>query len=293
MKCVERGLTLLEFPKMTLGMPKFTMPPIVETLLAVQFDPLIKMRITDYGLFWSKIRDAFPIVQEHPPVPSVIEASPAQPMVINPLQWRIGGGFPLPRVWFKGAPSAEAATGDRGIQLQTDRFMQNWMRSEPGKGQYPSYEANRTEFLKYFQIFSDFVEERELGPLTPNQCEVTYVNRITIEDGDLNKTFRACFPSLAVRHSTDFLPGSDSTGYMASFPIAGNYGRMHVMINGPVKLDAGDVVIDFRLTARGAPRGAAGGQIVNWLDLGREWVVRGFHCLTSEEMHRKWGYKHE
>ena len=277
---------------MTLGMPKFTMPPVVETLLAVQFDPLIKMRITDYGLFWSRIRDSFPVVQEHPPVPSVIESSPAQPMVINPLQWRIGGGFPLPRVWFKGAQSAVVAKGERGIQLQVDRFMQNWMRSDSKQRRYPSYEANRKEFLKYFEIFTDFAKENELGILRPNQCEVTYVNRIPIE-GDLNKTFRGCFPSLAAKHSTEFLPGSDSTGYMASFPIAGNNGRMHIMINGPVKLDTGDVVIDFRLTARGAPRGAASEQIVNWLDLGREWVVRGFHCLTSEEMHRKWGYIHE
>ena len=277
---------------MTLGMPKFTMPPVVETLLAVQFDPLIKMRITDYGLFWSRIRDSFPVVQEHPPVPSVIESTPAQPMVINPLQWRIGGEFPLPRVWYRSIPSAAARQGERGVQLQNDRFMQNWMRSEPNSGQYPSYEANRTEFIRYFEIFTDFVNERELGMLMPNQCEITYVNRIPVE-GDLNTTFRSCFPSLTAKHSTEFLPRSDSVGFMASYPIAGDRGRLHILIQGPVRLDSGVVVIDFRLTARGAPSGTTGDRIVNWLDLGRQWVVRGFHCLTSEEMHRKWGYKHE
>ncbi len=277
---------------MTLGMPKFTMPPVVETLLSVQFAPLIKMRITDYGLFWSKIRDSFPVVEEYPPVPSVIESIPAQPIVINPLQWRFGGSLLLPRAWFKDAPSPVDGRGERGIQLQADRFMQNWMRSGSKQRRYPSYEANRKEFLKYFGIFTDFVKECELGALTPNQCEVTYVNRIPIE-GDLDKTFQCCFPSLAAKHTTEFLPGSDSIGYMASFPIAGNKGRMHIMVNGPVKLDSGDLVIDFRLTARGAPGGAVGDQIVDWLDLGREWVVKGFHCLTSEEMHKKWGYKYE
>lgn len=277
---------------MTLGMPKFTMPPVVETLLAVQFDPVIKMRITDYGLFWSKIQASFPVVQEHPPVPSVIESIPAQPMVINPLQWRIGGAFPLPRVWFKSDPSAAVSTGERGIQLQNDRFMQNWMRSGPNKGQYPSYEINREEFLKYFDIFAEFIKERELGILTPNQCEVTYVNRIPIE-GDFNVTFQSCFPSLNVKHTTGFLPGNDGVGYMASFPIASDRGRLHILIQGPVTLDSGASVIDFRLTARGAPTGVDHDQIMNWLDLGREWVVRGFHCLTSKIMHEKWGYKHE
>ena len=276
---------------MPLGMPKFAMPPVVETLLAVQFDPLVKMHITDYGLFWRKIRESFPVVQEQPPVPSIMEITPVQPMVISPMQWRLGGEFPLPRVWFKsvGTPTG---TAERGIQLQSDRFMQNWMRSEPNQGQYPSYDSNRAEFLKYFGLFTDFITERELGIFTPNQCEITYVNRIAVE-GDLDTTFRSCFPSLTPKHSTGFLPARDHVGYTSSFPITGDKGRLHVLIQGPVKLESGLVVMDFRLTARGRPAGPASDQIIDWLDLGRKWVVKGFHCLTSDEMHRKWGYANE
>ncbi len=276
---------------MSLGMPKFAMPPVVETLLAVQFEPLIKMHITDYGLFWLKIRESFPIVQEQPPVPAIIEPA-AQPVAINPMQWRIGGEFQLPRAWFKSAADSATGTPERIIQLQSDRFMQNWMRSEPNQGQYPSYQHNRTEFLKYFGLFTEFIKDREFGILTPNQCEVTYVNRIAVE-GNLDATFRSCFPSLTAKHSTDFLPGSDSVEYMSSFPITGDKGRLHVRIQGPVRLDSGAVIMDFRLTARGTPAGPTTDQIMAWLDLGREWVVRGFHCLTSEQMHRKWGYTND
>ncbi len=280
---------------MTLGMPKFTMPPVVETLLAVQFEPLVKMRVTDYGLFWSKISEQFPIVQEHPPVPAVIESTLAQPIVINPMQWRIGGEFRLPRVWYRSSLSLAGGNGERGIQLQNDRFMQNWMRPEQAAERYPSYEVNRADFLKYLGLFAAFVKERDLGTIVPNQCEVTYVNRIPIAGGSngVHGLFAECFPSLAARHSTDFLPETDRIGYMASFPIAGGKGRLHVQIQGPVRLETGAVVIDFRLTARGAPVGTASHPIMDWLDLGREWVVKGFYGLTSAKMHEKWGYKHD
>ncbi len=277
---------------MPLGMPKFAMPPVVETLLAVQFDPLIKMHITDYGLFWLKIRDSFPIVQEQPTVPAIIEPTSAQPMAINPIQWRIGGELPLPRAWFRSVADTTAGGAECGIQLQSDRFMQNWVRAESNRGRYPSYDSNREHFLKYFGLFAAFTKDHEIGILTPNQCEITYVNRISIEN-DLDTTFRSCFPSLTSEHSTKFLPGGDRVGHASSFPISGDNGRLHVLIQGPVRLESGATIIDFRLTARGRPAGASTEQIMAWLDLGREWVVKGFHCLTSKEMHQKWGYTDE
>ena len=278
---------------MTFGMPKFSSPPVVETLLAVQFEPLAQMRVTDYGLFWNLISDEFPVVQEHPPIPAIIESVEAQPMVINPMQWRIGGEFPPPRVWYRSSPENINEAGEHGIQIQKDRFMQNWMRPGHNSGRYPSYESNRADFVKYLTLFKNFLAENKLGELVPNQCEVTYVNRIAVpsERGALHAAYAECFPGLTTGHSTDFLPGSERVMSLASFPIQKDRGWLHIQIHGPVRLATGAAAIDFRLTARGAPLKAASDPVMEWLDLGREWVVRGFHCLTSATMHQKWGYQ--
>jgi hypothetical protein len=42
------------------------------------------------------------------------------------------------------------------------------------------------------------------------------------------------------------------------------------------------------LTARGAPIGAGVAGALEFLDLGRRWIVRGFADLTTERMHIAW-----
>ncbi len=43
------------------------------------------------------------------------------------------------------------------------------------------------------------------------------------------------------------------------------------------------------LTARGAPRTSNLQGVLEFLDCGREWIVRGFEELTTEYMHGRWG----
>jgi hypothetical protein len=43
------------------------------------------------------------------------------------------------------------------------------------------------------------------------------------------------------------------------------------------------------LTARVMPNGATVDRAMKALDVGHEWVVRGFDDLTTAEMHRHWG----
>jgi hypothetical protein len=45
----------------------------------------------------------------------------------------------------------------------------------------------------------------------------------------------------------------------------------------------------FTLTARGQPLGTGLAGVLEFLDLGREWIVTGFDELTTPEMHRLWG----
>jgi len=45
----------------------------------------------------------------------------------------------------------------------------------------------------------------------------------------------------------------------------------------------------LNMTARGAPLGDNLEGVLGFLDIGHEWVVRGFTAITSDVMHRVWG----
>jgi uncharacterized protein (TIGR04255 family) len=49
------------------------------------------------------------------------------------------------------------------------------------------------------------------------------------------------------------------------------------------------IVLQFTLTARGAPQGGSDEQILAWFDMAHEWVVRAFRELTTPRMHELWG----
>ena len=52
------------------------MPPIVETVLSVQFEPLAGLHTAHLGLLWEKFRRDFPRSEEQPPIDQMIEQFP-------------------------------------------------------------------------------------------------------------------------------------------------------------------------------------------------------------------------
>ena len=126
--------------------------------------------------------------------------------------------------------------------------------------------------------------------LTPNQCELTYVNHA--DAGDALETLRimdpaTCGPELQgnwedfVAQYRFVLPGIVSE---ADHPI----GRLYVHA-GAAFTKEGNQVFQLMLTARGRPfspdlNGARG-----FMDSGRKAIVNNFAALTTERMHRIWG----
>ena len=47
-------------------------------------------------------------------------------------------------------------------------------------------------------------------------------------------------------------------------------------------------VLQLDVSATGRPTSSKTPDILEWLDLGREWVVKGFADFTTPEMHMKW-----
>jgi hypothetical protein len=55
-----------------------------------------------------------------------------------------------------------------------------------------------------------------------------------------------------------------------------------------IRNEDGVEILQLTLTARGKPDGSDLESVLNWLDVGRQWVVRGFTDFTSEQMHTLW-----
>jgi hypothetical protein len=78
--------------------PRFRRPPVIETLLAMQFAELEKFAIPHFGLFWSEIRDEYPRQEVKPPLAQEIEQFGGPP-----TQATVGLKFsqePEARCWF-------------------------------------------------------------------------------------------------------------------------------------------------------------------------------------------------
>ena len=54
-------------------LPDFGKPPVAETVLSLQFEPLSKLNPVHLGLLWQRFRGQFPMVEQHGPLPPVLE----------------------------------------------------------------------------------------------------------------------------------------------------------------------------------------------------------------------------
>ena len=123
--------------------PHFKNPPVVETVLGVQFAPLRKMRITHYGLLLPCLRDVFPTgnerlteVSEQLPLDPVIEIFETNMSQSAALRWSVSKAPPFPRCWYASENKQFLA------QVQPDRFIFNWRGARAsGHGQGGRREA--------------------------------------------------------------------------------------------------------------------------------------------------------
>jgi len=150
-------------------LPDFRKPPIAETVLSLQFEPIPGLASAHLGLLWERFRQELPLIEEHPPLPPVFETFdiplPAQ------LEVTIEEKPPVPRVWFVNETKTEL------IQMQPDRFIHNWRKME-GIEPYPHYEPIRERFRSEVAVLEEFLNDEKLGAMVANQCEITYVNHV-------------------------------------------------------------------------------------------------------------------
>ena len=201
------------------------------------------------------------------------------------FEFQISNAPPTPRLLMFSESETEV------LQIQEDRFGYSWRKLSP-EHEYPRYVNIRENFERELAGFQSFLSEEGLETLSPVQCEVTYVN-VILPDGvwvshsDLGKII----PSASPRLTEGFLPPPEQVRYASQYVIPGNeapLGRLYVSAEPGYLLDDGRPMYLMKLTVRGVPGGSGAAGIVETMDLGHEWIVRGFTTLTSGEMHRVW-----
>jgi uncharacterized protein (TIGR04255 family) len=179
------------------------------------------------------------------------------------------------------------------IQVQQDRFVFNWRKSD-GSVEYPRYEKVREAFLREIEVFERFLGREGLGRISPNQCEITYVNIIESENawkhhGELG----AVLTAINEEPQSSVLPKREEIRAAWRYVMRNQQGmpigRLHVVAE-PVFRRSDDLpMLHLRLTARGEPVDRNMDGVTRFLDLGREWIVRGFASITTPAMHEIWG----
>ncbi len=265
--------------------PEFDLPPVIETLLGVQFQRLEKWGTPHFGLFWQRIRDEYPQFEVQAPLQQQVERFGAEDVAPKSLSLRLQQEPPL-RCWFLNP------TGGRLLQLQNGHFIHNW-RLASEQDTYPRYDLTiRPQFETEWRRFCEFLASEQIPEPKITQSEVTYVNLIPRGQGwesaeDLPKVF----PCWAGACSGDFLPTSESVVLHANYVLPNQRGRLHIEAGQAIRSDDAQECLQLKLTVRGRPASNSLPDLMDWFDLGREWVVRGFTDFTSAPMHKLWKRK--
>lgn len=259
--------------------PSFLSPPVSETALGIQFGELQGFKSIHAGLFFKRIADKYPVVEEQPRLPPIFEYFPIRPVF---PQLKFEAGFRTPRVLFKNAEDASEL-----IQIQADRFGFNWRRPEGDTRPYPRYTEYSSKCLLEFQGFVDFCRDQGLGIPQPNICEVVYVNEIWPTDGETAiDLFGALFRGLA-QDELGFLGKPEAVTWNRLFRIDTDRGRLYAEGSIAKHRGRGDFVL-LKITGRVLHGESA--NVEETLRLAHDWVVNGFVELTEPVIcEQRWG----
>lgn len=257
----------------------FDHPPVVEVVCGAQFSPL-PLKTAHFGLFWAKVRDRYPHVDDAPPLGPVIEAPPNEAPQLAVLEF---SALPdLRRVHFKSRDGATL------VQLQHNRLHQNWRRQRE-RDQYPRFKEILPAFLSFWDEFKRFLAESSLPEPELTQYELSYVNHVP--EGALwnpEAGVERLFPW--VHPKNEALPGAPDLELALRYLAPTCNGRLHFTARTGLRVSDKTRVLVLELTVRGAPRDQATGEDLDeWLLAAREIVVRSFASLTSDEAHKTWG----
>ena len=260
--------------------PDFVRPPIVETVIGVQFTPLQGFRSHHYGWLWREFLSAngWNPVADEKPLPEYVER-------FDDIHLKLTRPDVSSASAFKVRLKLKSPDRSRTIQVQPDKFYFSWAREDSCT---PGYAVARPEFDRLFDAFQKFADTAGVGAIQPNLWEVMYVNQIPpgklwSEPKDWHRILPTLFPA-----SGPTCEGIRFASYHGEwhFEIEPRRGRIHLRIAKMVMNQRPDPVLLINLTARGQIDSE--GDWATGLDLGHDACVRLFCEITSDEAQREW-----
>lgn len=269
-------------------LPEYDDPPVVETLLGVEFAPLRGWTIVHFGLLFEAFKASFPDFETRGALPAS-QGYWDDVRVDDERTGEVSAVEPYVRCLYIDPAN------DRLIQVQRDRFVYNWRRET--KKRYPRYLPNvRPNFEQQWDHFVAFLERENLGQPRIRRCEVTYVNHF--ERGKLWQSIADLPELLTFWRGSQTEPGRDALGFVLPPPqyadINMRYGinehdHLDVELRRAERKRDQAEILQFSLTAQVVPDSPDRGGVLSAFDLGRRWIVRGFTELTTPRAHALWG----
>lgn len=258
-------------------LPTYDAPPVVETVLAVQFARL-DLSNALAGWYWKQyLGKQWPKSAVAPRLDDAFERFGDERTWGTP-SLRFTPGLEAPRL------QVFREDNQRLVQIQDTKFIYNWKKL-PGEP-YPTYKKLLPEFEQHLEHFEKFISDENLGEVNRNQWEVVYVN--FIPKGDMWQTaadWESIFP--AFKNPVDHLE-LDSVSSTWQYVIGKNLGRLRIELRHAKTQDDDkpQEVIRLQLAARGPITEKV--TLRAGCDLGHETIVRAFTKMTSSEAHKGW-----
>lgn len=249
--------------------------------MGVQFPRLSGLNASYVGDLHKVFSAEYPEYQERPPLEPIPEnfGPSGRPAITFQL-----ADFPaLPRLWFV------SDGGDNVIQIQQDRFICNWRRTDDS-AVYPRFQSCYSTFCQNLEKFEAFLSSNSLGSLKPSLGELVYVNHFptTTADGQ-SLAFSDICTLLAVN------PGGtkpEEVHLSAFYPIVDDgrrVGGIETSFAKQVHKGRGEPVFELRLNCRGTPLGPGLSGLRTFLELAHVEENKVFLSLTSQRLQKEWG----
>jgi len=266
-------------------LPDFENPPVIETVLGVQFAPIPGLTVAHFGWYWKSFLDqSWTNVVEAPPILEQFERF-GQKQTWN---------FTLPQIKLVAENPIRlqiiSDTDERVIQLQNTRYLYNWRRKDSG---YPRFKTIYPEFMAKLQGFRGFLRAAGLEDILPNQWEITYINHIPKHGlWESPNDWHKVFPGLYLPPNQHELVRLESMSGEWHYEIVPQRGRLHVSGQHGKKPESGEELCILQLTSRGPiEQDEPGCGLDSGLELGHRALVQAFVDLSSDAAHRHWSIK--
>jgi uncharacterized protein (TIGR04255 family) len=260
----------------------FERPPLVETVLGVQFDSISGLSNAHLGAFWKTLGPEWPYVSDAPPLEFEFEQF-GESHIWSALgvQFRVTQD-PATRIQIRNARK------DRMLQIQNGRLHYNWL-GHLGHS-YPRFSVVQPEFDDLLSRLTNFLQAEKLEAPKFNQWEVTYVNQLgkgTVWSSP-EEWANVFLPLGCTRQSLPGIGKFESFGGEWHFEIEPQRGRLHIKVqHGRTMPPEENEALIIKLTARG-PINLEQPALSVGLDLGHKSIVSSFISLTSENAQAYW-----